>query len=270
VYALPPDPEGNPVYGFTRSAVDYIRLNSLIVRDACKRLTTSAHELFHRVQYTYGYEDGPAGMDWLVEGTACWAKKFTNNGIKDYLDEMNNGLHTPNKDLIRKRSYDACHLLWVHLQERATSTAIREIWAADPKSRKTTKTAVNNVLKEKLRLTFDQFVREWHIANFAKDLQGIEPWYEYADDECQYTNPCGVYYPGLDQVPTSGATINPASAPFVAYGLALPYGADYYVFDLDPSITNLEVKLNDNDTASFSYYLVAIKNNMKEQDYTFN
>jgi hypothetical protein len=63
VYALPPDREGNPVYGFTRSEVDYIRLNSLVVRDACKRLTTSAHELFHRVQYTYGYEDGPAGMD---------------------------------------------------------------------------------------------------------------------------------------------------------------------------------------------------------------
>jgi hypothetical protein len=269
VYAIPPEPDGTPVGGFSIAGTNVIALNSEFVRDDCNRLTASAHELFHRVQYAYGYEGGASGMAWLVEGTASWAQKFTNNRIKDYMDGMNVGLLSPNKNLILKRDYDACHF-WVHLQERANSAAIRDIWATGPKTRDPAIRAVSQVLKAVLHMTFERFVREWQIANFVKDLDGIEPWYDYADDEIRRTNPCGVYYPGLEHVPTGNATISASLAPYSRLWYVPQYGADYYLFDLDPAIDNVQLTLNGADSARFSYYLVGIKSNRKVQDYSFN
>jgi hypothetical protein len=277
VYAIPPDADGRPWSGFTTSEGDVIFLNSEFMRDDCNRLTVSAHELFHRVQFTYGYKSGTRGMAWMVEGTASWAQKFTNNGIKDYMDAMNDGLRTPNERLFTDRDYDACHF-WVHLQERAKSTAIRDIWAFGTRPNRNpirmTKNlairAINSVLKESLHMELEQFLREWHIANFAKDLDGIEPWFDYADDECRRTNPCGVYYPGLEHVPTQSATISAGLAPYGRFSGVAVTGAEYYVFDLDPSIDNVQLTLNGAVSARFSYYLVGIKNNMKVQDYSFN
>ncbi len=99
-------------YGSTSSNWDYMKLNSkLVIRDSCKRRTTSAHELFHRVQYSYGYVTGTPNLRWLVEGTASWSQKYTNSPyIRDYMDLMNAGFNRLDRFLIRRRGHDACHI----------------------------------------------------------------------------------------------------------------------------------------------------------------
>ncbi len=57
-----------------------IELNSLVwMRMPSIRQSTSAHELFHKLQYAYGYKTRwPAGKPslWFTEGTAAWAEVF--------------------------------------------------------------------------------------------------------------------------------------------------------------------------------------------------
>ena len=61
----------------TPSAWNHIDLNSQsVVSDECNRKMTPVHELFHRVQYSYGYESGAPNMQWVVEATASWAQKL--------------------------------------------------------------------------------------------------------------------------------------------------------------------------------------------------
>ena len=62
---------GDGLYGETSSSWNYMNLNSKqVVNDACNRKTTPAHELWHRVEYAFGYVSGTANMGWIVEGTA--------------------------------------------------------------------------------------------------------------------------------------------------------------------------------------------------------
>ena len=63
--------------GSTHNSLKYINLNSRsVAKDPCRRRSVSAHELFHRVQFTCGLEDPYPGVMWLAEGTAVWAMKW--------------------------------------------------------------------------------------------------------------------------------------------------------------------------------------------------
>jgi hypothetical protein len=126
VYLFPlPDKK---TVGQTNSDWNYIFLDNVAMADSCMRKTRSAHELFHRVQYSYGYVSGSMnGMDWLTEGTAVYIQKYANQAVRDYMAKMNLGVDTPNTDLLN-RDYDASHF-WVYLAERAKSyLPIRDVW----------------------------------------------------------------------------------------------------------------------------------------------
>lgn len=59
-------------------------LNEDILPDYTKLKTTIAHELFHKVLYTYGHQRDWGSDDksnWLVEGLAAWAETFVYNRV---------------------------------------------------------------------------------------------------------------------------------------------------------------------------------------------
>ncbi|KNY28689.1 hypothetical protein [Pseudobacteroides cellulosolvens] len=112
---------GSGLYGQTSSYWNYIELNSnQVVSDYYKRKTTPVHELFHRVQYNYGYISGTSNMSWAVEGTASWSQKYLASDVGDWMQRMNQGLSITDTDLIANRSYNACHF-WCYLGQRTTN-----------------------------------------------------------------------------------------------------------------------------------------------------
>jgi len=249
---------GAGLYGETSSSWNYINLNSkLVVKDACKRRTTSAHELFHRVQYAYGYISGTANLKWIVEGTASWSQKYTNETIRDYMGRMNSGLSAPDIDLIVSRSYDAAHF-WVYLQRRTSWSAIRDVWATYQTNGKNAKAAVNTVVNSRLGLTFDGYVRLWARANYIKDLTNAS-LYDYYEDETTTTS-CGVTYGPLSHVPATTRTIYKTTK-WGKNDSVKPYGADYYTFPIASDVTNINIKIDGEDAGNFAYYFVPIKDN---------
>jgi hypothetical protein len=267
---------GAGLYGETGSGWNHINLNSkLCVKDACKRRTTSAHELFHRVQYAYGYISGTASMKWIVEGTASWSQKYTNQTIRDYMGRMNQGLDAPDINLINTRSYNACHF-WVYLQKLVGSwAAIRDVWATYETNGNNAKAAVNTVTTTDLSKTFDQFAQAWVKTNYIKDLDNAATGnYDYAEDEVTQTS-CGITYGPLNEVPRATNAIADNTTSFTLNGSVSAYGADYYDFPLGADLTQLQVKVEGAAPGNFSYHFIGVKSNRwrsiinKTSTYTF-
>jgi hypothetical protein len=253
---------GARLYGETGSKINYINLNSkLCVKDACKRRTTSAHELFHRVQYAYGYISGTARMQWIVEGTASWSQKYTNQTIRDYMERMNEGLDKPEYNLINTRSYNACHF-WVYLQKLVGSwTAIRDVWATFETNGNNAKAAVDTVATSELGKNFDQFAQAWVKTNYIKDLDNAATGnYDYDEDEVTQTS-CGVTYGPLNAVPRVTNAIADNATYFNLDGSVSAYGADYYDFPLGAGLTQLQVKVEGAAPGNFSYHFIGVKSN---------
>lgn len=246
------------ILGQTGSGLNYIDLNSaLCVKDACKRATTSAHELFHRVQYAYGYISGTANMKWIVEGTASWSQKYTNESYRDYMGRMNSGLLSPNLNLITTRAYDACHF-WVFLQERADFTAIKQVWAKYQVNGKNAKTAVGSITTARLGLNFDQYATKWSKANYIKDLTNAATGgYNYLENAVTKTS-CGVVYGPLKKVPVTAGAITTTSS-FTQAGSVLPYGAKYHVFTVGSTVKDLAMTFK--GTGTFSVAFIGMKSN---------
>lgn len=267
------------VAGRTTSNSNLIELNSSEIRNICSRRGTSAHELFHRVQYRYGYVSGTPLIGWAVEGTASWSEKFAcrPEGVWSYTDDMNDGLLKPDVNLLRGRKYDASHL-WVYLHERSKSSplVIRDFWAQYQKSHNGP-AALNTVTKNWLGFGFDTFIRRWHLSNFLKDLGGVAPSYDYQEDETTIDSPCGFTWGPLAHVPkTAARSITSKSKEDILRNVA-PYGADYWVFTIDPKLTRLRIRVKGIEEGDFSYQFVRLKDNKvgsittsTTNDYTFN
>jgi len=258
------------ILGQTGSGWNHIELNSsLCVKNLCKRKTTSAHELFHRVQYAYGYVSGTANLKWIVEGTAAYSQKYTNMAVRDYMARMNSGLSVPDKPLITgssARSYDACHL-WVYLDEAATTStypmgrAIRDVWATYKTNGKNAKAAVYTVAKARLgSSSFDNYVIRWIRANYCKDFANASAsWkHDYTEDETSVTQ-CSVTYGPLSHVPRTYRTISSNTTVVTLSGSVNEYGADYYEFTIGPAVTNLKIRLDGAATGDFAWEFLPMK-----------
>jgi hypothetical protein len=243
--------------GQTASVWNHIELNSSsCVKNLCKRRTISAHELFHRVQFAYGFISGTANMNWMSEGTATWSQKYTNENYRDYMEWMNIGLGKPNVNLIATRSYDACHF-WVFLEERSNYTVIKQVWANYQTNGKNAKKAVNTVTNARLGLTFNQYAQKWSKANALKDVTNASTdGYDYVENAVTKTS-CGVTYSPLSRVPATNKSITPTSS-FTQTGKVTPYGARYYVYTLGSTLTDLAITFN--GTGSFAVSFIGLKN----------
>lgn len=235
---------GASLYGVTNSAWNHIELNSwAVVKNACRRKTTPVHELFHRVEYSYGYVTGTAGMKWAVEATASWSQKYLAQSVGDYVGRMNTGLGSPTTSLTA-RSYDACHW-WVYVGERIGNEKnfIKTAWANYVPSGKNMVTATDNAIKAlKPGHSFNSMLSWWQFANFQKDFNNSSVDFDYTEDETVYT--CGgTSFGPLGSVPTTNAALTLGTQKTVNASVS-PQAASYYSFTVPATATKIDVNLS--------------------------
>ncbi len=251
---------GSSLYGVTSSSWNYIELNSKhVVRNPIKRQTTPVHELFHRVQYRYGYISGTAGMKWGVEGTASWSQKYRAPHIGDWMDRMNQGLALPDYSLL-KRSYNACHY-WVYLGQRAGNERdfIKKVWSTYETNGKKLKKAVNTAIKAQIgsQYNFDTITGWWLFANFYKDVQNAAAGFDYQEDELIRNLGSAIYGP-LREVPRTTRSLSKGSN-LSFNGRVAAYGADYYVFNLNNKVGRVDINVSAS-SKNFGYAVIELKN----------
>jgi hypothetical protein len=259
------------VHGSTSSQKNRILLNShTVVNDACRRRTTSAHELFHRVEYAYGYVTGTPGQRWWVEALGSWSQEYYAPDIDDYISRVNGGLDQPSTGLLT-RSYDACHY-WKYLGEQlarrspAVATerrAIREVLETYATNGLDAKAASGTVTQNRIARPFDRFFEDWAKANYLKDLTTPSATYDYLEDET-VTTACGRNSgPYRHVAPDTDETITGNSFSWNSGTLLVdPYGTRYHHFDIAPSVTALDLLFTGNaggGAGSYSVHLVLIK-----------
>lgn len=253
--------------GGTEASNNYIQLNSAsVVKNPCMRRTVSAHELFHRVQFSCGLNDPYPGVMWLAEGTAVWATKWALTAaavapVYEYIKSMRKGLAEPDKNLLLKRDYDAAHF-WVYLAQRAGWEAIRDVWLKymGQKNGKDPRAAAAAVVREKLGMSFDLFLHHWHKTNYIQALANAEPKYDYVDEAEPHTA-CGRTYQ-LGRVGIDASHKIPAdSTSFAFSGRVAPYGADYFRFALGDRVTRVRIRVTGEAAGNFSYFFMGVRSN---------
>jgi len=253
---------GSTLYGSTSSSWDHINLNSkYVVKDTCKRKTTPVHELFHRVQYSYGYVTGTANMSWAVEGTAAWSQKYKAPQVGDWMTRMNSGLNAPDRQLVSGRSYNACHF-WCYLGQRGQGevATINQVWSTFSTNGNDMPNAVQSTIVARVTgcNSFDQFAQWWNFANFYKDASNADAKYDYEEDE--WTRTCdGVNYGPLTSVPRTSLTLNIGSN-ITQSSTVSPYGADYFEFAIGNTVTQVDIDVTTTAT-QFGYAVIELKNN---------
>jgi hypothetical protein len=256
---------GASLYGSTASYLSSIDLCSKkVIMDSCLRKSVPVHELFHRVQYSYGYVTGTANMKWAVEGTASWSQKYLASDVGEYITMwINPGLEAPDKDLLISRSYDACHF-WVYLGERGggEKECIKLLWSTYKTNGNNIKGAAETVIRDRVTSvevsSFDEFAVLWNCVNFRKDETGIAAKFDYTEDE--WTRTCGGVTNGpLASVPRTTQALN-VGTNYSVNGSVSSYGADYYLFNLGGAVRRVDINLTAISN-HFGYGLFALKNN---------
>jgi len=249
-----------PYLGVTASYWDYIKLDNTVVEDSCLRKTVPVHELFHRVQYRYGYETGYP-IKWATEGTAVWSQKYRASEVGDWMDWMNQGLNTPDRDLIQERMYDAVHF-WVYFGQfhlcKGEMRTIKKVWSTFQTNGNNMKEAVTTTIQSCTEgAIMDHLVLWWALTNFHKDMSNATQIFDYDEDEWRRT--CDTIDHGpLTEVPRTTETLNVGSNHSIA-GTVDPYGADYYVFSVGATVTSIEINVTAS-TQNFAYGIDEIKN----------
>ncbi len=258
------------LHGSTSSHTNRIFLNShTVVNDDCRRKTTSAHELFHRVEYSYGYVTGTAGQRWWVEALGSWSQEYYAPEVDDYISRVNTGLGSPGNNLLG-RSYDACHY-WKYLGEQVSARsavgseteAIREVLDEYAGNGRDAKAACDTVTTARLSRPFDRFFQDWTKANYLKDLTSPSAKYDYAEDETT-TNSCGRNYgPYRVVAPVSDHKITSNQTTWSSGVQAIgTYGSRYHHFDIEPGVTEFEVRFEgnlDGGSGDYSVHVALIK-----------
>ncbi|GJL54905.1 MAG: hypothetical protein NPIRA02_20370 [Nitrospirales bacterium] len=264
----------NPgLHGSTSSHSNRIFLNSLtVVSDDCRRRTTSAHELFHRVEYAYGYVTGTAGQRWWVEALGSWSQEYSYGSVNDYVNRVNAGLNVVDRQLL-DRSYDACHY-WKYFGEQlekrsavigSEGEALREFLEEYSSNGLDAKAASGTITHNRISRTFDQFFQDWSKANYIKDLENPFVRYEYDEDEHVTTSCSRTYGPYRHVIPTIDETITGNTFSWTSPPQSVnAYATDYLHFPINPGVTQCSIRFEGNPSGGsgqFSTHLIMIKDN---------
>lgn len=254
--------------GRTYSSQALIEIDNFVAKNECFAKTTPAHELFHRVEYMYGYGSRyEQYSDFWVEGLASWAQQFTYPSINDIVSPMNNGLGDPDTNLIH-RSYDCAHF-WVYLTERYL-----EQYTDQPDASKIIKKLLKkykkeyegfSLIKEITTKYFDQkhkdFIREWHMTNILKDTTNISDRYNYdlegvTQAQCNYVWILGnVDIENQKFINSNSDTWNPAQ------GTVEKGGAEYYRIYLN-NVDQLRIDVDASEGAKIYVTVISIESDI--------
>jgi hypothetical protein len=273
-YALDPN-----LLGMTSSYLGSMALCSRkVISNPLQRQTTSVHELFHRVQYAYGYVSGTPGSRWFVEGTASWSQKHRAPHVGDWMERMNIGLGTPWNALF-SRSYDSCHF-WVYLGQRRGSELrmMNQFWSAYSKNGRHAHAAVESVIAQ-IPDVFDlrAFALDWHIAGIFKDMHPSSEnykTYSYPENFRTLSHPGGVTFGPLREVPRTTVRLQPGTD--WTGGSSVPgFGGRYFVFEVAPEVRQVEIAMTNMSYLDGRGAYLEVKNNrvlgvLKQSRFTKN
>lgn len=82
------------------------------------RTVTAPHELFHRMQYSFGMKSQfnlPAGQSWFVEGCATWAGLYFSGGYVAGNSRITTTFNDPGRSFLYDGAYDTTPM-WIYLQ----------------------------------------------------------------------------------------------------------------------------------------------------------
>lgn len=224
------------------------------------RQPTSAHELFHRMQYAYGYRTTwtPSGTyQWFSEGSASWGEVF--NWQRVSASNKVTGLFT-NPDLnLYNASYQALPF-WIFFQTRqqdapgdnpmvsflqkyeatgdaaaAAAEVIDEDWPA------------NNVYGQ-MDTFFALFARDKLLGHWRVTPSGPSPYPTILGPDGATLNPT----PAITGVPLGAGDSYSVSASVSAYG------SDYFRFSFEPDSAGdtFSFSVTGASGGNYSYYLV--------------
>lgn len=224
------------------------------------RQPTSAHELFHRLQYEFGYRrlHTPSGnYKWFSEGTASWAEVFVWNRVsKDY--KMNTIFDTPDSNLLTA-SYSALPF-WIFFDTRQRDDPddiplvrmLQEYEIDGDIVRSANDTIVddwppNNVYNQ-LDSLFALFARERRMGAWEQTPTGGHPYRDILDSDGNVITPTVQV---LDVNLSLGDT-------YVVTTAVNPLASDYFHFILDPNTAGktLAISVDGSSLGDFSFYTI--------------
>jgi len=223
------------------------------------RRPTSAHELFHRIQYAHGYRTTwtPSGSyQWFSEGSAAWAEVFV-WGRTSASNKLT-GLFT-NPDLnLWDASYQA-QPFWIFFQIRQQDMPGENTLRSFLQRYHTLgneRTALAQIIDENWAPNNVYGQLDTFFALFARERE-IGAW---------RTGPTGGAYPeilgpdGANIVPAVAETPVPlaAGASYTVSQTVSPLGSDYYHLSFQPGTDghDLTVSVTVPPGGDYSYYLV--------------
>jgi hypothetical protein len=231
--------------GYSKPAIILLDSPS-VMSDSCNRESIAAHELFHEVQFSYGLIPGSAAdLPWISEATAMWSEKWMIPQVHQYMKWMNYGLETPYTDLFT-RTYDACNF-WIYLMEQAGTIApMHFFWTIYALNLNNLDNLVNMTTTKYLKLDFWDFLKEWNRANYLKDLTKSPTYARYGYKENKVTaDSCkSERLTGLEPVLITKEVLiqdNSTTFGFSESPGVSPRAADYWEFDLDRGVTQLNI-----------------------------
>jgi len=228
---------GPKLLGQTTSSWDYIELNARnVVANPWERTSTSVHELFHRVEYTYGYQSGEANMKWAVEGTAVWASYWLDPNHGSWIDWVNTALNNPDVPLL-ERDYDTI-LFWLFLDHVIYSRShvamppVARMWGYYEGNGHDMVGAVNLLIKDWIDSGSDlnSVSGTWLYTNYVTELSNAPSLFHYSDQNLTLADGTNIHGPFA---PVARQTILlTGGKSFAAAGTVSTYGADYFEFNI--------------------------------------
>lgn len=224
------------------------------------RQPTSAHELFHRLQYAFGYRTihTPSGnYKWFSEGTASWSEVFVWNRVSfDY--KINTIFDTPDYNL-QTASYSALPF-WIFFDTRQRDAPddiplvrmLQEYEIDGDIVRAANDTIIDdwptgNVFNQ-LDSLFGLFARERRIGAWEQTPTGGHPYRDIRDSDGNIVNPT------LQLVDVSISLGDIYSLSTLVNSL----GTDYYKFNLDPNTDGktLNISLTGDSSGDFTFFII--------------
>ncbi|MFN8441806.1 MAG: VWA domain-containing protein [Caldilineaceae bacterium] len=245
------------------------------------------HEIFHKAQGALGGGKGDPFYKWLIEGQARMSEDkvcifnpsqcitWDNVPEKYYLGQIESYLGKPEYGL-QKQSYNAA-LFWLYVAEQFAGVTsepeygmdvLLKFWQKNLENKnggglKDGIQTLNDALSDPALFTTDRrfkdIFEDFAVANYAKDylanpVAADMKKYNYIDDE-----------QGLDfgKVKLSAQTTITTGTSLLSTSSVNAWGARYFEFDVDPSVSvvNFQVNPLPGTPHSLYYHLLGIDNN---------
>lgn len=233
------------------------------VSDPGVRRPTSAHELFHKLQYAFGFRTKHTPSEkyaWFSEGTASWAEVFVwqkvsgSYKILDLFDDPDYNLY--------QNSYEALPY-WIFFETRQTepgrdnpiSELLQKYYELDVSTVDPEREAYSQVINNNPNNLYKQ--KDNFFALFSR-CRRLGEWRNDPDGKSLYPQILDPYDNEIEPILSVTEANIGSGDTYTNQGNVSEFGSDYYrmVFEEDADKKNLTIKVDGSQTGNYSYYII--------------